>query len=56
MVKRKVVTKNVPPDVTAAKILISLNEFSDNLQNLTDAELENEKQRLLKILNETNGE
>ena len=50
MVKRKVVSKNVPPDVQAAKLLYELDGDVDNLKELTDEELENEKQRLLEIL------
>lgn len=50
MVKRKVVSKNVPPDVSAVKLLIGLREADNDLKNLSDDELEAEKQRLLKIL------
>ena len=50
MVKRKVVSKNVPPDVSAVKLLIGLKEADSNYKNLSDDDLEKEKQRLLKIL------
>lgn len=54
MVKRKVTTKNVPPDISAAKVL--LENFADNevadLTMLSDAQLECEKQRLLALLKE----
>ena len=46
MVKRKVVIKNVPPDVSAVKLLVEMNEEKDYL-NLTDEELEQEKLRLI---------
>ena len=55
MIKRKVVSKNVPPDVSAAKLLYDLSENTGNLKDLTDEELEKEKQRLLEIL-KTQGE
>ena len=54
MVKRKVTTKNVPPDISAVKVL--LENFSENdianLNELSDAQLESEKQRLLALLKE----
>lgn len=54
IVKKKVTTKNVPPDISAVKVL--LENFSDNevadLTTLTDAQLECEKQRLLALLKE----
>ena len=56
MTKRKVVSKNVPPDVSAAKLLYELNGDIDSLKRLTDEELEKEKQRLLELLKETNKE
>ena len=50
MIKRKVVSKNVPPDVSAAKLLYEIEGGSTNLKDLSDDELETEKQRLLEIL------
>ena len=50
MIKRKVVSKNVPPDVSAAKLLYEIEGGATNLKDLTDEELEKEKQRLLEIL------
>ena len=52
LAKKKVTTKNVPPDITALKIL--LEEKVEPLSELTDEQLEEEKQRLLKLLNQTN--
>ena len=56
MVKRKVVLKSVPPDVSAVKLLLGLREADVNYKNLPDDELEAEKQRLLKILLEEENE
>ena len=50
MIKRKVVSKNVPPDVSAAKLLYEIEGGGTNLKDLSDEELEKEKQRLLEIL------
>ncbi len=49
MVKRKIVSKNVPPDVSAVKLLFE-NSSSDDISTMTDDELEKEKIRLLNIL------
>ena len=46
MVKRKVVSKNVPPDVSAAKLLIDMEGEVSGLKNLTDEQLEKEKQNI----------
>ena len=52
MLKRKVVSKNVPPDVSAVKLLCELDSDNyKNLKDMTDDELEREKLRLLKLLN-----
>lgn len=53
MVKKKVTTKNVPPDITAAKMLLdAINNTRENLGQLTKEQLEREKQRLLKVIKE----
>lgn len=49
MVKRKIVSKNVPPDVSAVKLLFD-NASTDDVTQMTDEELEKEKIRLLNIL------
>lgn len=54
MTKKKVVTKNVPPDVTALKLLKDMDEFGGDLRKYTDEELEEEKTRLKSLL--TKGE
>jgi len=52
MVRRRVTKKNVPPDISAAKIL--LEEVSgDDYSSMTDEQLEAEKARLLAMLKET---
>ena len=50
LVKKKVVKKNVPPDVTAVKLLIELDGESEDIKALSDEQLEAEKQRLIKML------
>ncbi|MBO4262400.1 MAG: hypothetical protein J5903_01295 [Clostridia bacterium] len=49
--KRKVTKKNVPPDVSAAKLLLDLSKPCD-YTSLTDEELEREREKLYKILEE----
>ena len=48
--KKKVTRKNVPPDITAIKMLLE----EDDLSAMTDEELEKEKIRLLKLLEKMN--
>ena len=50
LTKKKVTTKNEPPDVTAIKLLI---EEKDDLTEMTDEELEAEKKRLIGLLKKT---
>lgn len=47
LVKRKVTYKDVPPDVSAIKILL---ENTADITSLSDEELEAEKEKLLKLL------
>lgn len=51
IVKRKVSTKYIPPDVTALKIYLEESDGGD-LKRLDDNELIKEKERLLKLLGE----
>lgn len=51
--KKKVTKKNVPPDMTAIKMLLA-GEEKDTL-TMTDEELEQEKLRLISILAEENN-
>ena len=51
--KRKVTKKYNPPDISAMKMLIEKENFSDeSLSHMTLAELKKEKKRLLKQLKE----
>ena len=50
LTKKKVTKKNVPPDLTAIKMLTE--ESAVDLRQMSDAELEQEKQRLEKLLAE----
>lgn len=52
--KRKVTKKVVSPDISAAKVLLQhfLSKESMELSSMTDEELEQEKNRLLKLLEE----
>lgn len=53
IVRKKVTTKNVPPDISAAKLLLeNINEGDNGLQGMSDEQLEVEKQRLLTMLKE----
>ena len=47
LTKKKVTTKNVPPDLTAIKMLIG-EEIP--IEQMTDEQLSAEKKRLLKLL------
>ena len=56
LVKRKVTTKEVAPDINALKVLIEMQGPSDNkYHDMTDSELKAEKDRLLKLLKEEDG-
>ena len=48
--KRKIVTKNVPPDISAIKALIELDNTIDSVETLTDEQLQAEKLRLINVL------
>lgn len=50
--RKKVTTKNVPPDVTALKML--LEDDGTPVSQMTDDELEKEKTRLLELLSKRN--
>lgn len=49
LIKRKVTKKNVPPDITAIKLLL---DGEKGVAEMTDGELEAEKLRLLKLLSD----
>lgn len=52
MVRKKITRKNVPPDISAAKLLLE-ESGEDDYSAMTDEQLEEEKQRLLKLLKDS---
>lgn len=50
LVKRKITKKEYPPNISALKTLAELSIGKDEFDNLSDSELESEKQRLLGLL------
>ena len=50
LLKRKVTVKNVPPDITAVKMI---TDNTKEANKLSDDELEEEKQKLLKLLKDS---
>ena len=50
LLKRKVTTKSVPPDVSAAKLLLEMQSEERDVVDMTDEELEKERVRLMKLL------
>lgn len=53
LVKRKVTKKSVPPDISAAKMLLDMDEDVVDLAALSDEDLEKERLRILEILKES---
>ena len=53
VVKRKVTSKHYPPDISALKAYLELISSEEDYESMTDEELEREKERLLKELEET---
>ena len=53
LTKKKVTKKNVPPDITAIKMLL---EKQVEIPDMSDEELEQEKQRLIKLLEQIEKE
>lgn len=51
LTKKKVTKKNVPPDITAIKLLL---EDMPSISSMSDEELLKEKKRLLKLIKEEN--
>ena len=52
VVKKKVTSKHYPPDITALKAYLELLSDKEDIERMTDEELEAEKERLLKELEE----
>ncbi|MBP5372885.1 MAG: hypothetical protein J6Y44_01715 [Clostridia bacterium] len=55
LTKKRVTKKHIPPDTQAARIVLETMEEAP-IENMTDEELEAEKQKLIKILKEENDE
>lgn len=55
LTKKRVTKKHIPPDTQAARIVLEAMEEAP-IENMTDEELEAEKQKLIKILKEENDE
>ncbi len=53
--KRKVTVKEVPPDLSAVKMLMEMDGI-DPYEKMSEEELENEKNRLLLLLKEKQNE
>lgn len=51
--KRKTSTKTYPPDLSALQLLLDKNVTNNDLSNYTDSQLEEEKNKLLKLLKDT---
>lgn len=55
--KKKITTKEFPPDATAIKFLLELEKFNTNeFSQLSDEQLKQEKDRLLNLLKEEENE
>ena len=52
LVKSKVVTKRIQPDVNAIKALLTLTDSETDVTKMTDEQLQVEKLRLIRLLNE----
>lgn len=53
VVRKKVTTKNVPPDISAAKLLLDdIEKEKTDYSDFTDEQLEAEKNRLLDLIKE----
>ncbi len=50
LVRSRTVTKSMPPDVSAIKVLIALSEGVPDIEQMTDEQLAEEKVRLIKLL------
>ncbi|MCL2061240.1 MAG: hypothetical protein FWH03_01255 [Firmicutes bacterium] len=55
LLKRKVTQYEVPPDITAIKLLLETNKETA-VEELTEQQLIAERDRLLKLLGELNGD
>lgn len=51
--KKRVSTKNIPPDMSALRYLLDSDSADKDFADMTDEQLEEEKERLLKLLTES---
>ena len=56
LVKSKVVTKRIQPDVNAIKALLTLTDSETDVTKMTDEQLQVEKLRLLRLLSSYESE
>lgn len=56
LIRKKVTRKHVPPDIPSAKLLLERISTGESFSDLSDEDLEKEKQRLLKILKEAEND
>lgn len=55
LLKKKITTKPIPPDINALKTYLELNRKNTEFENMSDEELEKEKLRLINsITKQTN--
>ena len=52
VVKKKVTSKHYPPDISALKAYLELAAQGEDYEAMSDEELESEKKRLLRLLEE----
>lgn len=57
LAKKKVTKKHYSPDISAIKVLFEkyYKTYAEQIANMTDSELEEERERLLKIIKEEEG-
>ena len=56
LIKSKVVTKRVSPDVSACKVLLEMDVNEVDLTDMTDEQLKAERERLIRLLAECDTE
>ncbi len=58
LMKKKVTTKSVPPDITAVKVILELENLNNNqsLKDLTDEELDEKINQIIKQIKENEND
>ena len=56
LTKKRVTKKHFPPDTQAAKYVIEGFTDDEQIENMTDEQLESERKRLIELLKESNDE